>query len=194
MRYYAHLLPTHNVFKSFLLKRSSKKICVLNAILFACMMLMAVFKVISVISRRPVNLLMLPSNSLDKYSDEYSFQASYWLLSNKTMSETKDIGERAMHYVAMTIINPSKELWPSRGWNRRPSLFKSSTLPTELRESGDRVVKDQSINQSINQSSGGITLLPIQKARTTHFRPLIYRLSRNRLRAIRFWPLVPRLS
>ena len=32
-----------------------------------------------------------------------------------------DNGERGMNPVAMTIINPRKEYWPSRGSNRRPS-------------------------------------------------------------------------
>ena len=34
--------------------------------------------------------------------------------------------------VAMTIINPGKECWPSRGSNQRPPVLKSATLPTKL--------------------------------------------------------------
>ena len=36
-----------------------------------------------------------------------------------------------MNPVAMTIINPWKEYWPSRGSNQRP-FIKSATLQTEL--------------------------------------------------------------
>ena len=43
-----------------------------------------------------------------------------------------DSGERGMNPVAMTIINPWKEYWPSRGSNQRPPVIKSATLPTEL--------------------------------------------------------------
>ena len=43
-----------------------------------------------------------------------------------------EIGERGMNPVAMTIINPWKEYWPSRGSNQRPPVIKSATLPTEL--------------------------------------------------------------
>ena len=42
-----------------------------------------------------------------------------------------DSGERGMDPVAMTIINPRKEYWPSRGLNQRPVL-KSAKLPTEV--------------------------------------------------------------
>ena len=41
-------------------------------------------------------------------------------------------GERGMTPVAMTIINPRKEYWLSWGWNQRPPVLKSATLPTEL--------------------------------------------------------------
>ena len=37
-----------------------------------------------------------------------------------------------MNPVAMTIINPRKEYWPSRGSNQRPPVLKSATLQTEL--------------------------------------------------------------
>ena len=43
-----------------------------------------------------------------------------------------DRGRRRMNCVALTIINPRKEYWPSRGSNQRPSVLKSGTLPTEL--------------------------------------------------------------
>ena len=32
----------------------------------------------------------------------------------------------------MTVINPQKENWPSRGSNQRPLVLKSAMLPTEL--------------------------------------------------------------
>ena len=37
-----------------------------------------------------------------------------------------------MNPVAMTIINPRKEYWPSRGSNQQPPVLKSATLLTEL--------------------------------------------------------------
>ena len=40
--------------------------------------------------------------------------------------------ERGMNPVAMTIINPHKEYWQSRGSNQRPPALKSCALPTEL--------------------------------------------------------------
>ena len=43
-----------------------------------------------------------------------------------------DSGERGMNPVAMTIINPPKEYWPSWESNERPSVLKSATLATEL--------------------------------------------------------------
>ena len=43
-----------------------------------------------------------------------------------------DSGERGMNPLAMTIINPGKEYWPSRGSNQRPPVLNSTTLPTEL--------------------------------------------------------------
>ena len=55
------------------------------------------------------------------------FLASRWLLSHITIVETTESGERGMNPVTMTIINPRKEYWPSRGLNKRPPLF-SRTL------------------------------------------------------------------
>ena len=43
-----------------------------------------------------------------------------------------------MNPVAMTVINPRKEYWPSRGSNQRPPVLKSATLPTELLGSDPR--------------------------------------------------------
>ena len=57
---------------------------------------------------------------------------SHWLLSHITIVKTTDSCEREMNPVAMTIINPRKEYWPSRGSNQRPPLLQSATLPTEL--------------------------------------------------------------
>ena len=64
--------------------------------------------------------------------------------------ETTDRGERGMNPVAMTIINPLKGYWPSRGSNQQPPVLKSTTLPTELWGSasstqGETVVKGYSI-------------------------------------------------
>ena len=60
------------------------------------------------------------------------FFPSHWLLSHITIVETTDSGERGMNPVAMTIIIPRKEYWPSRGLNQRPPVLKSATLSTEL--------------------------------------------------------------
>ena len=60
------------------------------------------------------------------------FFPSHWLLSNITIVETTNSDERGMNPVAMTIINPRKKYWPSRGSNQQPSVLKSATLPTEL--------------------------------------------------------------
>ena len=43
-----------------------------------------------------------------------------------------DSSEREMNPIAMTIINPQKEYWPSRGSNQQPPAFKSAMLLTEL--------------------------------------------------------------
>ena len=61
-----------------------------------------------------------------------TFFPSHRRLSHITIVETEDCGERGMNPVAMTIINPRKEYWPSRGSNQRPRVPKSATLPTEL--------------------------------------------------------------
>ena len=42
-----------------------------------------------------------------------------------------DSGGRGMNPVALTIINPRKEYWPSRGSYKRPPVFKSGKLPPE---------------------------------------------------------------
>ena len=60
------------------------------------------------------------------------FFPSYWLLFHLTIVETTDGGERGMNPVPMTIINPWKEDWLSRGSNYRPPVLKSAMLPTEL--------------------------------------------------------------
>ena len=42
-----------------------------------------------------------------------------------TIFETTDSGERGMNPVAMIIITPQKEYWPSCGSNQRPPILKS---------------------------------------------------------------------
>ena len=37
-----------------------------------------------------------------------------------------------MNHVAMTVINPRKEYWPSRGSSQPPPVLKTCKLPTEL--------------------------------------------------------------
>ena len=46
--------------------------------------------------------------------------------------ETMDSGERRMYPVIMTIINPQKEYWSSRGSNQQPPILKFGTLRTEV--------------------------------------------------------------
>ena len=41
-------------------------------------------------------------------------------------------GERGINPVAMTIINPRTEYWPSHGSNQQPPVLKSATLLSEL--------------------------------------------------------------
>ena len=89
-----------------------------------CMVFNAVFNSISVLSRRPVHLSMLSCSSLTS--------TLHNILSNIVISKTMDISERRMNPAAMTIINPRKEYWPSRGSNQRLPVFKSATLTTEL--------------------------------------------------------------
>ena len=60
------------------------------------------------------------------------FFPSHWLLSQITIVETTDSGERGMNPVTMTVINPRKEYWLSWGSNHRPPVLKSAMLPTEL--------------------------------------------------------------
>ena len=60
------------------------------------------------------------------------FFPSHWLLSQITIVETMDSGEREMKPVGMTIINPRKEYWTSWGSNQGPPVLKPATLPTEL--------------------------------------------------------------
>ena len=49
-----------------------------------------------------------------------------------------DGGERGMNPVTMTIINPWKEYWPSRGSNQQLPVLKSTTLPTEQLGSAEK--------------------------------------------------------
>ena len=90
-----------------------------------------VFNSISFISRLPVHLSMLSWNSFNQYSAQYSFQATgrfYYI----TVVKTTNSAEKGMIPVPMTIINPWKEYWLSRGLNQRPPVLKSAMLPTEL--------------------------------------------------------------
>ena len=74
----------------------------------------AVINSISDIVRRSVHLFMLSWSSFNQYSAQDSFQAT---VSHITVVETTDSGERGMNPVIMTIINPRKKYWPSRGSN-----------------------------------------------------------------------------
>ena len=100
--------------------------------LVCCMEFNAVFISISVISRWPVHLFMLSWSFFLTRALRTIFFPSHWLLSHQIIVETTDSIERGKNPVAMTIINPRKEYWPSRGSNERPPVRKSATLPTEL--------------------------------------------------------------
>ena len=52
------------------------------------------------------------------------FFLSHWLLSNDTIVEKMDLGDRGINPVAMTIIDPRKEYWLSQGSNQRPLALK----------------------------------------------------------------------
>ena len=103
----------------------------LGEYVFDCMVFNAVFNSISVISRQPVHISMLSRSSFNQHSAQYCFQATGCFF-QITIVETMDSGERGMNPVAMTIINPRKEYWPSRGSNQRPPILKFTTLPTEV--------------------------------------------------------------
>ena len=49
------------------------------------------------------------------------FFLGHWLLSHITIVETMDSGERKLNPAAMTINNPRKEYWESRGLFTRPT-------------------------------------------------------------------------
>ena len=57
---------------------------------------------------------------------------SHNVLSHITIVETVDSDDRDMNPVAVNIINPRKEYWPSRWSNHRLPVLKSSTLLNEL--------------------------------------------------------------
>ena len=61
------------------------------------------------------------------------------MFSHITTVETMDSSEREMNSIAMTIINPRKEYWPSPGLNQQPPVLKPATLLTELLGSADRL-------------------------------------------------------
>ena len=52
-----------------------------------------------------------------------------------------DSSERGMNLVAMTIIDPRKEYWPSRGSNQRSPVLQPCALPTDLWGSAISVLK-----------------------------------------------------
>ena len=88
----------------------------------------AVFNNISVISWRQVHLSML---SCSQSILRNIFFPSHWLLSQITIVETMDRGERN-DSVAMTTINPRNEYWMCPKSNQQLPVLKSAILPTEL--------------------------------------------------------------
>ena len=73
------------------------------------------------------------------------FFSSHWLLSHITIVETTESGERGINLVAMTIVNPRKEYWPSQGSNQRPPALKSCT-GHKLREEASCVLMKSRTN------------------------------------------------
>ena len=96
----------------------------------------AVFNSISVILWRPVIQPILSWSSFKQYAAQYSRlskpQAAFPHNHCGNIVETMGSVERGMNPVAMTIINPQKEYWPSRRSNQRLPVLRSCTLPTEL--------------------------------------------------------------
>ena len=76
------------------------------------MVFKAVFNSISAIMRRPVHRSMLSWSSFNQYSEQYS-SAAKSCFPHATIVETTHSREREMNPVAMTIINPRKEYWPT---------------------------------------------------------------------------------
>ena len=72
----------------------------------------AVFNIISVILRRPVNLSL---SYFYQYSTKYYLKA----FNNGPTYESMGTCRRGMNPVAMTIINIRKQFWPSRGLNHQ---------------------------------------------------------------------------
>ena len=62
----------------------------------------------------------------------HNILSSHWPLSQITIVEIMDSSETGMNHVAMTLINPQKEYWLSKGSNQRPPVLKSCSLQTEL--------------------------------------------------------------
>ena len=84
------------------------------------MVLNAAFNCISVISLLPVHLSMLSGSSFT--GTRHSILSKPLAASHITNVETMNSGKRGMNHVAMTIINPRKEYWPSQGSNQRPPV------------------------------------------------------------------------
>ena len=61
----------------------------------------------------------------------FKFLQSHWLHTHVTTVEKTVSCERGKNRVAMTIISPRKEYWPSRGSNQQSPVLKAFTLPTE---------------------------------------------------------------
>ena len=78
-----------------------------------CMVFKQFFNNISVISLKPVHLSMLYWSYLTS-TKKTKFFPSHWLLSQITNIETMDSCERGINPVAMSIINPPEEYWPSQ--------------------------------------------------------------------------------
>ena len=62
----------------------------------------------------------------------------------------------------MTIINPQKEYWPSRGSNQRPTVLKSASQPTELWGSAHRPRNSRlAINENLDNQQ--VLSVPLSK-------------------------------
>ena len=92
-----------------------------------CMVFNTVFNSISIILQQPVHLSVLFWSFLTNAPVFRTiFFQSHWLISNITIVETTDSGEKGMNPVAMTIINLLEYMYFVE--------VKSSTMKTFLKE------------------------------------------------------------
>ena len=112
--YLMTLSPSLNTWKYLTACEKIKGLKVLKNDWWIARCLTPTFHGISVISQRP----SAPIHAfLEFFLPVFHtiYFPSHWLLSHTTIVEAIESAERGMNPVAMTIINPGKEYWPSRG-------------------------------------------------------------------------------